>query len=773
MAQRATGFTKRMSAPDGIVADALVRALDDDEAPCAVPIELAPLVAPYRKHGRLSLRVERLPPRARLSRGHNNGDRSWSLMSDELDNLSYLPPKGGSDSCTLAIRIVSLDGGTLALLDFPVVPGESPLLPVIVEKPAPRRAAETGGAELRRIQGELAEAQAALATERAHFESELQAQLAASSALAAEALERHRLAWQSEQTARKPEPHADASLAKAEREWKAAEAARLAAAEAKWQERSDKALAEAHAQIERLKTCAMAEPEPRSDVSLSKAEREWKAAEAARLAAAEAKWQERSDKALAEAGAQIERLKTRATAETARDRSDEAERRRLRDEVARLKKSLAERESEFGALSEDRRRGSEAALAEAESRWREEEARRLAAARTQWQDRSKRALAEATAQFERAQARVQTESSQRSRDADTEIERLQDDLTAANAAIADRETDIADIQVRLEDQLREIAALREGETRIRRLEAEQDALRATLAVREREILQSRADLQQAKVEWRRESDVALAIALSDHKKSEGERLQAAEAQGHQHSQAALAKMAQRLKQVEADLQQSRAHAEALFRRGDSDDIKQLRREFGHLQAQLSERDQEIAQLRLDGEHARERWAAEARMALQKAEHDWKTEAEEGEESERRVQARRRYVRDAVLAASFSAIAVMLYLSTDTAGLWSMLPGWAPPASQASAQAGTMPAAPTAAPDTHLVTVLRAANVRAAPSKSAQVVATLPRNADVASLERHGNWVRVKIESAHKEGWVYATFLKEKTQTPATPGSGQL
>jgi hypothetical protein len=55
------------------------------EGPGAVALELAPLIAPYRKHGRLSLRVERLPPRARLSHGHDNGDRSWSLRPDELD----------------------------------------------------------------------------------------------------------------------------------------------------------------------------------------------------------------------------------------------------------------------------------------------------------------------------------------------------------------------------------------------------------------------------------------------------------------------------------------------------------------------------------------------------------------------------------------------------------------------------------------------------------------------------------------------------------------
>src|ERR1700755_1011975 len=143
MAQRATGFSKRHAGTEAIVAGAALRSMEDD-APRAVPLELAALIAPYRKHGRLSLRVERLPHRARLTRGHNNGDRSWSLMSDELDGLAYLPPQGGPESCTLAIRIVSLDGGdggTLALLDYPVAVAEESADPTVAapEKPVAAR----------------------------------------------------------------------------------------------------------------------------------------------------------------------------------------------------------------------------------------------------------------------------------------------------------------------------------------------------------------------------------------------------------------------------------------------------------------------------------------------------------------------------------------------------------------------------------------------------------------------------------------------------------
>jgi hypothetical protein len=726
MAQRGTGFAKRPSAPGALVADALVRAMEDEEPPRAIALDLGPLIAPYRKHGRLSLRVERLPPRGRLNRGQNNGDRSWSLRSDELDGVAYLPPKGGSESCVLVIRIVSLngdDGGTLALLDYPIAPGEA-AVPPAAPPPAPRREGDT--AELRRLEDELAKAKAALADQGARFESDLQAQRAASTALAAEMLARERAA---------AEPRADAALAKAE-----------------------KTVADLQAQL----AAAMARPaEPRRDAQLAGAE-----------------------KTIAELTAQIERAKSRSAAETARDRSDETERKRLRDEVARLKKSLAARDGELTALREDSLHSGAAALADAERRWRDGEAQRLADAKAQWQLRSERALAEAAAQLERTQTR-----------ASAELERLKDDLAAANEAIADRENDIADVQARLDDQLREGDALRDRG-------AETDGLRATLALRDRDLadikarldaqrhetdalrrhesesrrlageaeglraalVQARAEMEQARLVWRSESDAALAAALNDRKQSEAARLRLAEEQSQAQSQAALAKAAKRVQQLEADLQQSRAQADALMRRGDSDDIRQLRKEFGHLQGQLAEREQQIAQLRLDGEHARERWSAEARMSLQKAEQDWRSEAQGAEARALRAQTTRRYIRDAILAASFSAIAVLFYLSMDGAGIWSLLPGTGgADAPQAAADAPATAGALATAQGLPMLEVLKAANLRAAPSRSAAVIATLPRDSRVASLAHQGNWVRVKSDHAHKEGWIYATFLGPQTK----------
>lgn len=762
MAQRGTGFVKRSGATEAIVADAVMRSMEDDDAsPRPVALDLAPLIAPYRKHGRLSLRVERLPPRARLTRGHNNGDRSWSLMSDELDGLAYLPPKGAAELCTLGIRIVSLDGGdggTLALLDYPISSiGSQP--PVVTEKPLiPKRIVEQDDGALRRLREELAQVKAALAEReaemvaaRGRFEKELQDQLAASSKLAAEMLERDR------------ELKRAGDGVKADKDWKAGEAGRLVEAEARGEARGAKALAEARAELERART------ERQSGQKQN-------AGEAERIAAAEArgeaKAEARAAKALAEAQAQLERIKTRTTAEAARERSDEAERKRLRDEVQRLKKSLAAREEELAKSKETWQHDSESKLAKAEGAWRDRESRDLADARQLWQERSERALTEAKAQFERAQTRAETEAAVRTRDLEAEVERLQDDLTSANGAIADRENDIADIQARLDEQTARADALSLHENEIARLKAQIAQGERTLLEAQDRMAQAKADwraqmdlakaqMEQAKADWRAQSDATLAARLADWKRDEAQRLQSAEAEAQGQAQVQLSRSAKRIKELEAERDQLRAHADALQKRGDSEDIKQLRREFGHLQALLAERELDVAQLKLDGEHARERWTAEARITLQKAEHEWKADADAAERDERKAMGARRTLRDVVLVGALSALGVMVYLYG-----WPM--DWIAPAPQPAAVAAAVSKpAPLTAATAHMVTILKSANVRSGPSKTADIVATLPKSTEIASLERHGNWVRVKLSRAKaSDGWVYATYLAD--QAPAHP-----
>src|SRR6266851_3964258 len=124
--QRAAGFSRKPAATKTNRPNDGARALADTRpAPQPVPINLASILSTYKRHGKLSIRIERLPQLARLSAGRNNGDNSWSLTLDQLEDLTYLPPAGMDEDHSLAIRIIGLDGGgsTLAVLEFPVSPG--------------------------------------------------------------------------------------------------------------------------------------------------------------------------------------------------------------------------------------------------------------------------------------------------------------------------------------------------------------------------------------------------------------------------------------------------------------------------------------------------------------------------------------------------------------------------------------------------------------------------------------------------------------------------
>jgi len=203
MALRGTGFAKRATSAETARSDAGVALTTTEPAIRVVPLDLAPLVAPYRGQGRISLRIERLPHRTRLSRGQNNGDRSWSLSWDELDRLNYLAPDNLAGPQTLSIRVIRVDGGdgaTVAVFEYTVPGPEGAKLAAIDGSLGSDHAAV---AELNR---QLAEANAALATQEAEFAAQresLEKEWKAQSVQAVESeLTAARLAWESELNSR-------------------------------------------------------------------------------------------------------------------------------------------------------------------------------------------------------------------------------------------------------------------------------------------------------------------------------------------------------------------------------------------------------------------------------------------------------------------------------------------------------------------------------------------------------------------------------------------
>ena len=320
-----TGFARKpptAAAPvESARAESRARPLPEEpEAAEPIPIDLAPLIAPYRRHGRLALRVERMPHRARLSRGQINGDRSFSLAPDELEGLLYLPPPGGSDTPTLGIRIIRVDGGdatTLAMLDYPVSSDTTASCAIALND----------SKEQRRLRDEVVKLKALLAARDAEL-SEVQSTVDKVKGETPAA------------------PHGDDAAAlrraaEAEAEERVAEAVReITARFEKQRSLAESGAAERIAASEKRAQEQIAQERERlqkeTDAALKKAEKDWKAAEAARIAAADGVWQKRLDKALAETQTQG---KVRAV--------DDAELRKLRDELTKTKKALEDRETEL------------------------------------------------------------------------------------------------------------------------------------------------------------------------------------------------------------------------------------------------------------------------------------------------------------------------------------------------------------------------------------------------------------------------------------------
>jgi hypothetical protein len=162
-----------------------------------LPVDFRPLLKPHKAAGRLCLRIERLPQGAKLSAGHRSANDSWSLASDELEDLHFLVSSNVARDYELTVRLMTiLDGevSTLRVAQF-VVSGSDSAAPVHAggdphgQEPAVRSqlsemhslfaVRESELIELRAaLQCAISEKEAELAKVRSDFELELDRKVA-------------------------------------------------------------------------------------------------------------------------------------------------------------------------------------------------------------------------------------------------------------------------------------------------------------------------------------------------------------------------------------------------------------------------------------------------------------------------------------------------------------------------------------------------------------------------------------------------------------------
>jgi hypothetical protein len=796
MAQRAASFSKKPEA-----AAAAPRPPSEPPQPLPpVALDIAPLVAPYKSRGRVTLRIERMPQRARLSAGRNNGDSSWSLATDEIEGLQYFPPDGDTAPRVLSLRVLAVENGvpigTMGLVDLPVGPEGAA---------AVRQKTET----LDKLEGELSRVRTALNVQ----ETKLATAAPKPSEDAAQAVKR--------------------ALAEARAEWDTDLKARLAEAAAFAKE--DQARAEARLRAEHEERVAALAAQAESDIadvreswrSEAQAALAWKAAEEKRVAELEAQWREQL---AAKSAADVE------AAERATSARAETELRGLRQALSDVRTSLVERDSELAQLRVEARKESErfeqdraAALAEAHAIWREAEAERAADLEKSLREEAEQGAVELRARSERAEAsllearmdvssrvgRAEADAAAARDSAEQRLSALTTQFAALNKTLATRDREISELRATGEAQRRdgeralsdaleraetafredEAARLAAAKTEWRReitrteagIEAERDAtrtrfadetarlheeiagLRLNLSARDGELADVRADAERTRQDLEHKAQYDVRQAEKSWKSEEAARLAELKNRWRAQSSRELEEATRRFQEAETALAQQRAKLLALQQQGaDGEfDPDHLRREIILLQSALATCERELAELR--GNPAASAASAEVAPGAQII--PWPHSSRDGSgqsDEEPEVVVRRGLVREALALAA--AVVIVIFTTpywitllpydlqieiANATGLVSIVPPPKP--------AAPKPAVAPAPPPVEHATVTHTVTLRADADASSKAVATVEKGDEVVVLAHQDKWAHIRLEQnsvTPPEGWVHAANLKE-------------
>ena len=560
--------------------------VSEEQTGRAIPLNLGPMLAVYKGRRRLSLRIERMPPLARLSVGRNNGDNSWSLAFSEIDTVAYLPPEGSANEpLTLSVRIIDLGegGSTVAVLDLSVTP-------TVANEINHTNAA--GEDDLRSLREELDKAKAALQARETDLTEMRQKAQQAESELSRRRIEaelgggrgsRKNEADESKFASldanlllRKDNQPSDSEAAASEQDSDAFLVRKGRAQPSTVAPDGAGGLTEEHV------TTRIAEARRvwarEAEAALSRAEAAWKAEEAKRVAAVEAQWRARSESGLAQ----------------------------LAERCARAEAALAEASSRATGME-----------SKAEATWRAEEAKRLAAAEAQWRSQSASALTALTARCERAEkalseANAHAEfATQRDSDSATEIRRLREECTKLRSTVSERDTELTRA-LQGHEQARQTFE-REAKEAISKAEAAWQQKSATAA----------AD---ANARSRQEADAALAKAQITWKAEEATRLASAQASWKELSAKALVTANARCEAAENALAEARSHSKSKAAQDESTatELRRLSEQAASLQRTLAERETALRDARTAFDRDLAQMQQQNKQALEKAEAVWKT-----------------------------------------------------------------------------------------------------------------------------------------------------
>lgn len=522
------------------------------------------------------------------------------------------------------------------------------------------------------------------------------------------------------------------------------------------------------------------------------AESAWRRVEAERVAQSEAQLR----KELARAS------QARAEADSAHDQ-EQTEMARLQAEAATLHSTLQARERAFKEAASDHQQAlktsqqeAEAALLKAEQDWKAAENARNAEAAAKWHEQSASALAEVRAQAEAARNR-----------ADEELRSLNDELAALRGTLADRDKVLAKAALEREQVREQAEAVRNrAEGEIRNLNGQLGRLRGTVADRDKALAKAASETEQVREQAeaarnRADGEVRnlndqLAATIADRDAAlakAGMETERVREQSRQDVQAVLARAEAR----EAGEAARLAAAEAAWRHQSAAALNEATARYQSAEGMLTQLRLQADRARTDavGGSIRPSGAASgasgapfgaraAQREIELAPAPMPTRADLGLKTQdgsvvlrpSRIMAqqdaprRRRVGRDVAVVAMLAALVAVAYPKIEP-----LLPydlRVAIRGALVSTPSASAPNRPTqdSALDSALVTA--EVNLRAGPTRGAEVLATLPRGLQVTVFERRDDWILVRVEGdrgkGQRQGWVFGSFLQDVPEVQDAP-----
>ena len=739
MAQRATAsFGKKETET---AAFASLTAADIIRAPIVerrIPVDFRPLLKPSKKAGRLCLRIERLPQGAKLSAGRRSEGNSWSLASDELEDLHFLMSSSVARDHEITVRVMTFEDGEVSTLKVvPFVISASDATPV-------QAGCDSHGQDpvTRNQLSEMHSLFAVRETELIDLRAALQRAIG----------------------------EREAELAKARSDWelevdrKVAEAVEQSRVHHRQEIEANEAERENRAALEELKAQRIAAEWERAKVESER-----------RSQAERQTWQSESERCI-EAARRERKVEADRNLETARQAWQVESEKRKKKELESWK---AENEKRIEAERRKWHARAESDVAKERDRWKFDADQRLDAARQAWQaeaDEDRRAQIERLkAEGEqRIDAERETWLAQAGESARTEFERSKAEIESRFDAERRTWKMEADEQAKNERDRWEAAAEQRMETARRASRAETEALLAA----ERTRLKAAAEQQIAAERQRLLSEKAAAVGQVDHEMVE----ELAEERGkNRQMHIALLAAADKSRELEAALaamtlrceNAERAPAENPPPVPDFEDgyIKGLRLEIATLRKSIVDQAAELGRARAELERTRplhiQRDSGNRRIGNLRDIQD------EYDQTAGQVKSKG-LIGDCILVAAIVIPLVLFYPSIAVYLPQEVRDGIATATGGLLSVEVVQPAVPHASPRKSLpppkserptAIATRVMNVHESPASKGTVILSLLKNASVVVLEKHGNWTEIEIPAGPagklRQGWVWSAYLQSK------------